>query len=212
MVPRSRSTINSFFLQMAIKFSSHLQNILVSFMDAFRRQNECIYEYSAFYFTTARYFFDNFLWCCFIDAIGCKWKSPPLIPLTHHVHKRDGHAVAASKLHHVFDGLGELIRVGIPRQVLPTPAWRKNIDALGTKCPWAAIKNCALATRGWNLHRPVWLRANRGIQVSAATLWPLLRRRTPAAEHCGTYKKLKQDTQFCRLDLDVQTFLAPVVR
>ena len=95
---------------------------------------------------------------------------------------------------------------------LPTPAWRKNIDALGTKCPWAAIKNCALATRGWNLHRPVWLCANRGIQVSAATLWPLLRRRTPAAEHCGTYKKLKQDTQFCMLDLDVQTFLAPVAR
>ena len=94
--------------------------------------------------------------------MGRKWESPPLIPLTHHVHKTDGHAVAASKLHHVFDGLGEL--------------------------------------------------ANRGIQVSAATLWPLLRRRTPAAEHCGTYEKLKQDTQFCMLDLDVQTFLAPVVR
>ena len=77
---------------------------------------------------------------------------------------------------------------------LPTPEWPKTICTLGTKCPWAAIKSCAPATRGWNLHHPVRLHASCRIRGPAATLWPLLRHRTPAAKHCGTYKKLKQDT------------------
>ena len=141
-------------------------------------------------------FFYNFLWCSSIDAIGRKWESPPLLPLTHHVHETDGNVITASKRHHVFDGLGRGWYMDSSGHFLATPEWPKNIRTLGTKCPWAAIKSCAPATRGWNWHPRARLHASCRIRGPVATLWPLLLHRTPAAKHCGTYKKLKQDTFF----------------
>ena len=82
----------------------------------FRRQMNILYIYEYSTFTSdSVVFFNNFLWCSSIDAIGRKWESPPLIPLTHHVHETDGNAITAFQTPSRLRWLGSGLVYGLVR-------------------------------------------------------------------------------------------------
>ena len=137
--------------------------------------------------------------------------------ISHPLHPRDGweRCSVVPKCHHFLDRMSESIRCAQTTcEVISCPHQRDR-GVLALLLPNVLQQRQKASVRPLvreTCTGPLWPHAGRHTAGPAAALWPLRHHRTPATKHWVILHESQKRYMTCKLDLDVQTLLAPVVR